>query len=140
MGESYGGYIRTAKGVKLIEYNARFGDPEAINVLALLETDFVDVCQAVIQQTLADLTVNFAAQATVCKYIVPQGYPDEPMTDQEIDLSNITQKENIYFASVNAQDNKIYTTTSRALAVLGVADTIQEAESSAEVMFSCDRS
>jgi len=51
-GVMYGGFICTKDGVKLIEYNARFGDPEAMNVLPLLKTDFVEVCQAVIDGSL----------------------------------------------------------------------------------------
>ena len=53
-GVMYGGFIVTGSGVRLIEYNARFGDPEAMNVLPLLKTDFVDLCEAIIAGTLAD--------------------------------------------------------------------------------------
>jgi phosphoribosylamine--glycine ligase len=118
-------------GVKLIEYNARFGDPEAINLLALLDTDFIDICYGIIEQNLINITAKFLSKATVCKYIVPKGYPDKPVVDKKIDF---IPQENIYFASVNAKDGKIYTTSSRALAVLGVADTIVEAEQQAEAM------
>ena len=50
-GIMYGGFMVTASGVKLIEYNARFGDPEAMNILPLLRTDFIDVCRAIIDGT-----------------------------------------------------------------------------------------
>jgi phosphoribosylamine-glycine ligase len=72
----YGGFMATRDGVKLIEYNARFGDPECLNLLTLLETDFVTVCRAIVEQKLSDVRVEFAWQASVCKYVVPDGYPD----------------------------------------------------------------
>ena len=136
----YGGFILTKSGVKLIEYNARFGDPEAINVLALLETDFIDICQAIISESLNQTEVKFAKKATVCKYLVPQNYPDAPCVGQEIDVSQVNSHENLYYAAVNAKKNsqtgehKVYTTGSRSLAVLGVADSIAEAEEEAEVI------
>jgi phosphoribosylamine-glycine ligase len=73
----YGGFIATAKGVKVIEYNARFGDPEALNVLPLLETDFVAICDAIIKGTLTPDMVKFSNKATVCKYITPKSYPED---------------------------------------------------------------
>ena len=130
----YGGYIKTKDGVKLIEYNARFGDPEVINILALLETDFIDICHAIFDQNLPEIKVEFAKKATVCKYIVPEGYPENSVVNGEIDLSLLPNTNNIYFASVNVKDNKIYTGSSRALTVLGVANTIKEAEKIAEDM------
>ncbi|MDD5168790.1 MAG: phosphoribosylamine--glycine ligase, partial [Syntrophales bacterium] len=73
-GVMYGGFMITRTGVKLLEYNARFGDPEAMNILPLLATDFVDVCRAIIEGTLEKLPVIFDKKATVCKYVVPRGY------------------------------------------------------------------
>jgi len=75
----YGGFMATVNGVKLIEYNARFGDPEAMNVLSLLETDFIDICVGIVEGTLDQVDVRFANKATVCKYAVPEGYPDSPV-------------------------------------------------------------
>ena len=54
-GNMYGGYILTREGVKLIEYNARFADPESMNVLTILVTDFVEICRAIINEELGDL-------------------------------------------------------------------------------------
>ena len=83
----YGGFMATKNGVKLIEYNARFGDPEAMNVLAILQSDFVKICLAITQETLKQDLAIFAQQATVCKYAVPEGYPDKPIKNQLIDIS-----------------------------------------------------
>ena len=131
-GIMYGGFIVTKKGVKLIEYNARFGDPEAMNALAILETDFVDVCQAVIEGTLADLEVKFAKQATVCKYVVPEGYPDNPIKNEKVEIGEIPFGCKMYYASVDKKEDGIYMSTSRAIAFVGVADTIEQAEQIAQ--------
>ena len=61
----YGGFMATRDGVKLIEYNARFGDPEAMNLLSLLDTDFASVCSDIVNGNLG--TVNFRKEASVCK-------------------------------------------------------------------------
>lgn len=131
-GIMYGGFIATKKGVKLIEYNARFGDPEAMNALPLLETDFVDVCLAVINGTLSDLDVKFSNKATVCKYVVPEGYPENPVKGEKVEIGQIPEGCLMYYAAVDKKDDGIYMSTSRAIAFVGVADTIEEAEQTAQ--------
>ena len=83
----YGGFMVTKNGIRLLEYNARFGDPETLNVLSLLKTDFVDICEAIIEGTLDKLAINFEKRATVCKYIVPNGYPDNPVKQKRMNLA-----------------------------------------------------
>ncbi len=123
----YGQFILTAGGPKVVEFNARFGDPEAMNVIPLIETDFVDIMSAVVKGTLRDLPVKFSRKATVCKYAVPAGYPDNPEKDSEVVVGDIG-KASVYYASVYEKEGKIYTTTSRAVAVVGCAETIEAAE------------
>lgn len=131
-GIMYGGFIVTKNGVKLIEYNARFGDPEAMNSLPILETDFVDVCLAIINGTLADLEVKHSKKATVCKYIVPDGYPDNPVKNEKIEIGEIPEGCLMYYAAVDKAADGIYMSTSRAIAFVGIADTIEEAEQIAQ--------
>jgi phosphoribosylamine--glycine ligase len=126
----YGGYMFTASGVKLIEYNARFGDPEAINLLGLLSTDFIEICLAMAEGRLKDLDVFFDPKATVCKYVVPQGYPESPNRGEKIDVD--PAQENLYIASVIEDADGFKLLGSRAVAVLGVGDNLLEAELSAE--------
>ena len=128
----YGGFIITANDIKLIEFNARFGDPEAMNALSILKTDLVKICQAIIAGTLNKLKIEFAKKATVVKYAVPQGYPDNPAKGKEIKLEKISKKCRTYFASVDAQGKKILLSTSRAVAFVGIGKTIMEAEKIAE--------
>jgi len=132
IGILYSSFMATRAGVRLIEYNARFGDPEAINALGVLKTDFVDICVALTKGQLRTLPIQFANLATVCKYVVPEGYPDAPLKDILIDIASVKNKDALFFGSVDARDGKLYATGSRAIAVLGVAETISLAEKIAE--------
>ena len=128
----YGGFMATKHGVKLIEYNARFGDPEAMNVLSLLESDFIEICISIADGTLKDIKVTFQKKATVCKYAVPKGYPDNPIKGQEIDVSNVHKPDNLFFASVDYKNECLIEAGSRTVAVVGIANSISEAETIAE--------
>ncbi len=131
-GVMYGGFIVTKSGVKLIEYNARFGDPEAMNALPLLKTDFVDICEAIIAGNLADMDVEFEKKATVCKYVVPDGYPDNPVKGEKLEIGELPDGVHAYFASVDAKDDGLYLCGSRAIAMVGIADDLVKAEKLAE--------
>ncbi|RLG30021.1 phosphoribosylamine--glycine ligase [Methanosarcinales archaeon] len=123
----YGQFMITAKGIKVIEFNARFGDPEVMNILPLLRTDFVDILSAVADETLFDLNVEFTRLATVCKYAVPAGYPENPVKDTVVEIGDIGDA-TFFYSSVYEQDGVVYTTGSRAIAVVGASQTIAEAE------------
>ena len=128
----YGGFMAEKEGVKLIEYNARFGDPEAMNLLALLETDFLEICLAMVSATLHQTKVTFSNKATVCKYAVPDGYPDASVKNQRINVSGVMNKDQLYYASVDERDDGLYEIGSRTIAVVGIADTLAEAEEQAQ--------
>ncbi|MFC1599839.1 phosphoribosylamine--glycine ligase [Patescibacteria group bacterium] len=127
-GIMYGGFIATSTGLGLIEYNARFGDPEAMNVLPILKSDFVTLCEHVIDGTLHLYDARFEHQATVCKYVVPEGYPENPVKGEKIEVGEVPEGVKLYYASVDERDDGIYMSGSRALAFVGIADTISEAE------------
>jgi len=132
VGILYGSFIATKKGVQLIEFNARFGDPEALNILSILESDFVEICEAMITGTLAHSKVRFANLATVCKYAVPEGYPYDPVKNALIDIRGVRNQDQLYLGAVNLVNGNLFATGSRTAAVVGVAPTIQEAEAIAE--------
>jgi phosphoribosylamine---glycine ligase len=128
----YGQFMLTAEGPKVIEFNARFGDPEAMNTLPVLETDFLELLTAARDgERLPDLA--FAERATVCKYAVPEGYPTDPEAGAKVRVDEESAGDALlYYASVDEREDGIYTTTSRAFAVVGLADSITEAEEIAE--------
>ncbi len=131
----YGGFMATRDGVRLIEYNARFGDPECLNLLTLLESDFLQLCRAVVDGTLESVSVkpHFAPLASVCKYLVPQGYPDAPRKGDEVVISTQDQPGvTFYLSAVDERDGKIIATGSRTIAAVAMAPTLAGAEALCE--------
>ncbi len=135
-GVLYGGFMATRDGLRVLEYNARFGDPETMNVVPLIEGDFLAICMAVATGTLARTPVTFRRRATVCKYVVPEGYPDDPVKNEVLDLSGMPTTGDdlrVYAAALRKDDDgHIVMTGSRALAVVGIADSIPAAADIAE--------
>jgi phosphoribosylamine--glycine ligase len=124
-GVLYGQFMKTSEGIKVIEYNARFGDPEALNVLSILNSSMDVICQQIIDGRLT--SAFFDKLATVCVYVVPEGYPGpDAIKDSPIDTSVATTAE-LYFASVYEKDNQILTTGSRSVGVLAKAETVDQA-------------
>ncbi len=137
-GVMYGGFMTVKDGVRLIEYNARFGDPEAMNALCLLESDFVELCEAIIEGTLDQCEVKFAAKATVCKYVVPEGYPEDGVKGVEIEIGEVPEGVQVFYASVDlAEDGRLILGGSRAVAFVGVGADLAEAEKLAEAGAAC---
>jgi len=131
-GVLYGQFMLTADGVKLVEFNARFGDPEAMNTLPVMTTDLLDVLVAA-RDGEALPKPSFRRAATVCKYAVPAGYPVDPAAGTRIEITPENAGDALlFYASVDERGDGIYTTTSRAFAVVGIAGTITEAEAIAE--------
>ncbi len=136
VGVLYGGFMVTKNGVKVIEYNSRFGDPEAMNLLNHLEISFVDLLIAALEGRLAELKQEFKNQATVCLYLVPNGYPDQPEKGGILTLIKEQVPAKIYFASVDfvsETENELTLKMlgSRAVAVVGFGDSIEEARQNA---------
>jgi phosphoribosylamine--glycine ligase len=137
VGAIYGQFMLTAAGPKVIEVNARFGDPEAMNALHLLETDYLGLLEAMATGTLAGKAARFRPAATVVKYVVPLGYGDgkpEAGRPVEVDDFNVRRvKGFVYFANVEQQPaGPLTTMASRALAVLGEGPTVEHANAVCE--------
>ena len=138
-GVLYGQFMLTAGGVKIIEFNARFGDPEAINTLLLLRSSFSTICRKIIEGTLTPEDVRFAPLASVVRYVVPEGYGTDPRSNQQVSIGENEVKEagsSLFFASCNlerdgqvsGEKTRISTTGSRTLAVAATAPDIFEAQ------------
>lgn len=130
-GVLYGQFMNTRDGPKIIEFNARFGDPEAMNVLSIISSSFSDICAGIADGNLSGVKASFAPQATVCKYVVPRGYGTSPAAGKEIRVEEDAITDlgaRSYYAMVSEEKGRVLTTTSRAVGVVGIADTIAEAE------------
>jgi phosphoribosylamine--glycine ligase len=128
----YGQFMNTASGPKVIEFNARFGDPEAMNVLSLLSSDLFEIVEKITTGSLSAADVCFEHAATVCKYIVPTGYPDSPAKGDPITIGTQTGAL-LYYANVEEREGKFSTLSSRTLAFVGIGSTLEEAEQHAEL-------
>lgn len=126
----YFGLMLTPKGPKVIEYNARFGDPETQVVLPRLETDLVDICEAVIDGTLGDLDIKWKKGAAACVVMASGGYPES--YKKGIEMSGLDEKGGVegaivYHAGTKLENGKFYTNGGRVLGVTAVDDTLDGA-------------
>lgn len=134
----YGGFMAVQGGIRVIEYNARFGDPESLNMLSILSTDFVDICLSIIDGSLDASLVAFEKKATVCKYVVPESYPvGKEQSGMPLTLPHtLPQSVRLYTGdiAVDTGSGTITLGSSRAVGVVGIADTLSEAERAAETV------
>lgn len=133
----YGQFMLTAEGLKIVEFNARFGDPEAMNVIPLINSDFLDICWDIVDGNLSTNRIDFAKKATVCKYVVPQYYgTNQVKKDQIVSINEngIINSGALAFIAKLDEDDKgvIRTTSSRSIAFVGISDEIEDAEKIAE--------
>ncbi|QDA32245.1 phosphoribosylamine--glycine ligase [Thermococcus indicus] len=126
----YGQFMLSKDGPVIIEYNARFGDPEAMNVLPLLKTSLLEVAEGIVDGSLK--RAEFEGKATVVKYLAPKGYPTNPVRGVRVDVDKKAITEagaKLYYASI---DENLTLLGSRAIAVVGIAETLEGAERIAE--------
>ncbi|WP_104625466.1 phosphoribosylamine--glycine ligase [Helicobacter felis] len=120
----YFGLILTPKGVKVLEYNCRFGDPETQTLLPLLQSDLLEIMQACTTQTLAKQEVNFAPLSSCCVVLASQGYPKIFQTGHPI---NYPPNLDICFAGVKQVGDQLVNAGGRVCSVTSVAPNLQEA-------------
>ncbi|MDH5597197.1 MAG: phosphoribosylamine--glycine ligase, partial [Candidatus Peregrinibacteria bacterium] len=94
--------------------------------------DLVDIFEAQIKGNLHEIEVKFSKKATVCKYVVPEGYPTNSRKGDKIEIGEVPDGVSYYLASVDQREDGLYMLGSRAIAFVGMADTIEEAEESAQ--------
>ena len=129
------GLMLTPKGPRVLEYNARFGDPEAQVVLTRMESDIIDVCEACINGTLKDVDLKFADNAAVCVVLASDGYPLSYEKGFEITgLDNFKGKDDYFCFHAGTKFNeagKIVTNGGRVLGVTATGATLKEARAKA---------
>lgn len=126
-GVLYFGLMMTAAGVKVIEYNARFGDPETQVVLPRLKTDLVDIMEAVIDERLADIDIEWADNAAVCVVLASGGYPVKYKSGYEIKGLSDVKDAYIFHAGTKCENGKTVTAGGRVLGVTAVAENLDAA-------------
>jgi phosphoribosylamine--glycine ligase len=121
----YFGLMLQGDEVKVVEYNARFGDPETQALLPLLETDFAEIVLAVTEERLDEIEIKWSGKHSACVVLASGGYPGKYETGYEI-----TGTENaglVYHAGTKLSDGKLVTAGGRVLNVTGLGDTLDEA-------------
>ncbi|WP_099204278.1 phosphoribosylamine--glycine ligase [Scatolibacter rhodanostii] len=126
----YFGLMITPKGPKVIEYNARFGDPEAQVVLPRLKTDLVDIMLAVYEKKLNTLKIEWSDEACACVIMASGGYPGN--YPKGIEIKGLNEKAQVdgatvYHAGTKAENGKILTNGGRVLGVTAKAKNLSEA-------------
>lgn len=126
-GVIYFGLMVTKGGIKVIEYNARFGDPETQVILPSLETDLMDVFLAVEKGELDRINIKFSNNAYVCVVLTSGGYPGEYKVGEEIAVGNIDGDCLLFHSGTKLQDGKLVTNGGRVIGVVSKGATIEQA-------------
>ena len=122
----YFGLMITSDGPKVIEYNCRFGDPETQVVLPLLKTDLLTVMQAVTDEKLSEIDVQFADKNACCVIMASQGYPTAYEKGYEIIVPEELW-DSVYIAGASEKNGHLVTAGGRVLGATAVAETLEEA-------------
>lgn len=126
----YFGLMLTPNGAKVVEYNCRFGDPETQVVLPLLETDLVDIMEAVWEEKLDQLDIKWSDKSCACVVIASGGYPEKYETGKEIyglDEKGQSPLAYVYHAGTKLENGKYYTAGGRVLGVTATGSDLREA-------------
>lgn len=126
------GLMLTEEGPKLLEYNARLGDPEAQSVLFRMKTDLLTVIDAVIDGTLDEIELEFCEESALCVVMASGGYPGKYETGKEITgLEDVDEDVMVFHAGTKKADGKYYTAGGRVLGVSAKGRTIEDARKKA---------
>ena len=130
-GVLYFGLMLTDDGAKVVEYNARFGDPETQVVLPRLKTDLCDIFNAVVDGTLDKINIEWTDDACVCVVMASGGYPESYEKGKEITIGDIADNILIFHAGTAIKDGKLVTSGGRVLGVTAMGKDIHEARAKA---------
>lgn len=130
-GVLYFGLMRTPAGMKVVEYNARFGDPETQVVLPMLKTDLLDIFEAVTDERLSDIQIEWEEGACVCVVLASGGYPVKYEKGKEITIGDLDEDVVLCHAGTKRKDGKLVTDGGRVLGVCAKGKTVEEARQKA---------
>ena len=126
-GVLYFGLMKTKDGYKVIEYNSRFGDPETQVILPMLKTDLMEIFEAVVDERLDEVNIEWADGACVCLVLASGGYPEKYEKGKEITFGDLDKDILVCHAGTKAKDGKIVTDGGRVLGVVAKGKDIEEA-------------
>ncbi len=122
------GIMMTAQGPKLLEYNVRFGDPETQSILVRLETDLVDICEAMLNGTLGSIDIKWKRGSSACVVLASAGYPSNPRTGDLIaGIENVSDVEVFHAGTSALTPGEFYTAGGRVLGITATGDDLSTA-------------
>ena len=130
-GVLYFGLMITDKGVKVLEYNARFGDPETQVVLPRLKTDLYEIFDAIIDSRLSEVNIEWTDDACVCVILASGGYPESYKKGVPITIGKLPDDITLYHAGTAIKDGKLVTSGGRVIGVTAKGADIEEARKKA---------
>ena len=136
-GVLYFGLMKTKKGMKVIEYNSRFGDPETQVILPMLKTDLMEIFEAVTDERLADIKVEWYDGACVCVVLASGGYPESYEKGKEITMDALDDDAILCHAGTAIKDGKLVTSGGRVLGVCAKGETLEAAREKAYANAAC---
>ncbi len=130
-GVLYFGLMKTKDGMKVIEYNSRFGDPETQVILPMLKTDLMEIFEAVVDERLDEVKVEWEDGACVCVVLASGGYPTAYQKGKEIAIGALEEDITLCHAGTKRKDGKLVTDGGRVLGVCAKGATLDEARQKA---------
>ncbi len=130
-GVLYFGLMKTKNGMKVIEYNARFGDPETQVILPMLKTDLLEIFEAITDERLADIQIEWETGACVCVVLASGGYPVSYAKGKEMTFGDLDKDVILCHAGTKTVDGKLVTDGGRVLGVCAKGATVEEARQKA---------
>ncbi len=130
-GVLYFGLMKTKEGYKVIEYNSRFGDPETQVILPMLKTDLMEIFQAVVDERLDEVDIQWEEGACVCVVLASGGYPEHYEKGKEITFGDLDKEVVLCHAGTAMKEDKLVTSGGRVLGVCAKGKDIEEARQKA---------
>lgn len=130
-GVLYFGLMLTDKGIKVLEYNARFGDPETQVVLPRLKTDLLEIFNAIIDESLDEINIEWNDDSAVCVILASGGYPENYAKGLPIEIGKLDDGIILFHAGTAFKDGKLVTNGGRVIGVTALGDTIEDARKKA---------
>jgi phosphoribosylamine--glycine ligase len=127
VGVLYAGLMLTPNGIRVLEFNCRFGDPETQVVLPLLETDLVEIAEACVDGRLNEVDIHWKDGAAICVVLASKGYPEKVDSGKVVTVGELPEGVICFHAGTKDESGKIFTAGGRVLGLTAWADNIESA-------------
>ena len=126
-GVLYFGLMKTKDGYKVIEYNSRFGDPETQVILPMLKTDLMEIFEAIVDERLSEIKIEWEDGACVCLVLASGGYPEKYEKGKPITFGDLDEDIIVYHAGTAMKDGQLVTSGGRVLGVVAKGEDVEAA-------------